>query len=87
MNNLIFFYGEGCPHCERMEKIVCRLEDEHGIEICRKEVWNDEENLKHMESLDNGSCGGVPFFINIKSGKSICGEVSLNELKLWACEE
>ena len=48
------------------------------------EVWDNEENAKLMESLDKEPCGGIPFFLNKKTGKTICGEVSYQELKDWA---
>jgi hypothetical protein len=82
---LLFFYGTECPHCIRMEKHVDKLIAE-GHEIEKIEIWHNEENNKMMEKLDceDEPCGGVPFFLNQKTGKTCCGEVTWKELKAWA---
>lgn len=84
MQELLFFYGEGCPHCKKMEVHLDRLESE-GVSVVRLEVWNNEENSKKLEECDSDSkCGGVPFFLNKKTGKTICGEVEYEEILSWA---
>lgn len=83
-NHLIFFYGDDCAHCRTMEGIADKLKVDTGIELERLEVDLDDNNLKYMESLDREPCGGVPFFVNTKTGKTLCGEVSYEELKNWA---
>jgi hypothetical protein len=85
MKDLLFFYGLECDHCKKMEKLVEEVIAE-GIDIERVEVWNNKENEALMVSLDCGAepCGGVPFFYNKKSGKSICGEATVAELEIWA---
>ncbi len=88
MSHLINFYGTECPHCERMEPIITKFEQETGVTVERKEVWHDEENYKLFQELDkDGGCGGVPFFMNKKTGKTICGEATFDELKAWADEK
>jgi hypothetical protein len=83
--NLIFFYGLDCPHCLEVEKHVDRLIGE-GFDIKKLEVWNNKENDELMIELDNGEdgCGGVPFFINQNTTKTICGEATYKEIKNWA---
>lgn len=85
MKELLFFYGLECPHCKRMEKFVDKLIKE-GFDIKKVEIWHNEENTKLMEGLDKEDepCGGVPFFINQKTNKTVCGEVKYEELKDWA---
>ena len=85
MKNIYFFYGTECPHCIDMEKFVDKLIVE-GFDIKKTEVWHDTKNENLMVSLDKGEdmCGGVPFFFNENSGKSICGEAGYKELKEWA---
>ncbi|MBP6854724.1 MAG: glutaredoxin family protein [Candidatus Pacebacteria bacterium] len=82
--SLINFYGEECPHCQHMHTVVEKLEKEEGIKVEKIEVWHNKENLKKLEDLDKGVCGGVPFFINTDSGKTICGEAEYEALKAWA---
>jgi hypothetical protein len=84
MSHLLEFYGEECPHCEKMKELTMRLEKEKGLTVDRLEVWHNEENIKRMEELDKEPCGGVPFFVNTKTGKTICGEVEYDELEKWA---
>lgn len=82
--NLLFFYGSECPHCIKMEAHLDRLDKEEGIQVSRLEVWHNEENGKKLEELDTVSCGGVPFFINKNTGKTICGETQYEEILSWA---
>lgn len=84
MSNLLEFYGKECPHCVRMELLMERLEKEEGLQLKRYEVWHNKENAVKMKQYDKNFCGGVPFFINTKSGQWICGEASYEEFKNWA---
>lgn len=67
-----------------MDSVCDKLKFETGIEVDRIEVWENADNMKIMEGLDKEPCGGVPFFVNTKSGKTLCGEVEYKELKNWA---
>lgn len=84
MSHLLEFYGEECPHCMDMKKVVKKLEENEGLKIESLEVWHNEENLKKMEGLDQDRCGGVPYFYNTQTDKWICGEAELPELTDWA---
>lgn len=79
------FYGIECPHCQKMRKLTDKLVNEFDIEIIRKEVWHNKENMKLLKQFDNGdACGGLPFFYNNKNKTWLCGEVGYDELKTWA---
>lgn len=78
------FYGDGCPHCKKMEPLVEKLNQEEDFEIETFEVWNNDENAEKMKEHDDGKCGGVPFFINTESGEFICGEADEETLRKWA---
>ncbi len=84
MSHLLEFYGEECPHCKDMHKLVVKLEREEGIKVEALEVWHNEENEKRLLEIDKDLCGGVPFFYNTKNKKFICGEASYKELVEWA---
>ena len=75
------FYGDGCPHCEKMAPKVEELEKEEDVEVKQLEVWNDQENAEKQAELEAGKCGGVPFFYNTESDEWICGEANLEELE------
>lgn len=79
------FFGTECPHCQNMKPIVESLKS-RGIQVESFEVWHNEDNAHKLELLDKGHCGGVPFFINPKTEKWICGEATLEELKLIATD-
>lgn len=78
------FYGDGCPHCEKMAPKVEKLEEEENLEVKQLEVWNNRENAEKQVELDDGKCGGVPFFYNTESDEWICGEADKETLKKWA---
>ena len=81
---LIMFTGTECTHCHEMEPLVEKLEQELGIKVERLEVWHNEENNALREKLDNGRCGGIPFFYNEKTKEVICGNTDFEALKAWA---
>lgn len=83
-NQLLFFYGTECPHCHEMDPLVEKLEKELKAKVVKLEVWHNSKNAALMEKLDKGFCGGVPFFLNEKSGAKICGSTSYENLKKWA---
>jgi len=85
MKEILFFYGTECTHCIIVEKHVDKLICE-GFNIKKVEVWHNKENDKMMEELDKGDdmCGGVPFFLNQITNKTICGEATYKEIKNWA---
>lgn len=87
-NELLFFYGLDCPHCVTSEKVVDDLISE-GFDIKKLEIWYNEENDKLLEEFDKpdpkgNCCGGIPFFINQKTGKTICGDAPAKEIRAWA---
>lgn len=80
---LLEFYGDECHFCKQMEPVIDQLKKE-GFKIEQYEVWHDEENAKKMLEYDDGACGAVPFFVNTKTGKMICGASDYDGLKAWA---
>lgn len=78
------FYGNECPHCEKMESKVEELEEDEDVKVEQLEVWKNEENAEKMQELDDGKCGGVPFFYNTESEEWICGETDLEKLRKWS---
>lgn len=85
MNHLLYFYGQECPDCIRMERRIERLEEEMGLTLVKYEVWHNAENDRLCMQYDtDGACGGVPFFYNTQNKKTLCGEVTYKELLDWA---
>lgn len=81
---LIMFYGTECTHCHAMDPLLDELEQKEKVKVQRFEVWHNSENAKLLEKYDKDYCGGVPFLMNTKTGKWICGEESYEGLKQWA---
>ncbi len=82
--HLFMFNGEDCAHCRNMDSLVTKLEKELKVHVAKLEVWNNSKNAELLEKLDDGKCGGVPFFWNAKKRTWICGETDYDELKAWA---
>jgi thiol-disulfide isomerase/thioredoxin len=65
--NIYFFWGEGCPHCEKEKIFLEKLEEKYSeVKIKSYEVWNNKENLQLMtefaKELDI-DVRGVPFTV------------------------
>ena len=81
---LLMFTGTECTHCHEMNPLVEKLEKELGVKVEKLEVWHDSGNMAFLQKLDQGRCGGIPFFFSEKSGKWICGNTKYEKLKEWA---
>jgi len=47
-----FFYGQGCPHCAKEEKILREYENRYGnLRIERYEVYFNQENMDLLEKV------------------------------------
>lgn len=86
-SHLVEFYGTECHFCKKMEPLVERLEEEEDVNVQRLEVWHDSDNAEILKEVDDGRCGGVPFFINSETGEWICGATEYEDLKAWALGE
>lgn len=66
--NIYFFWGEGCPHCEKEKAFLETLKERYPrINIRDFEVWKNSENRKIYAEFDkklNASISGrVPFAV------------------------
>lgn len=84
---LLFFFGRECGFCHQMMPLVEQAERELGVTFERFETWHNEENAHALTQYDKGYCGGVPFLVNTKTGKWICGAVDYGTLAAFAKEE
>lgn len=67
-NEMVFFYGDGCPHCTNVEIFLEANKDvEERIKFEKLEVWKNKENADLMKEgakicgLDLNNLG-VPLF-------------------------
>jgi cytochrome c biogenesis protein CcdA len=77
---IYFFYGDGCPHCSRVEPFIGQLEST-GIEVHRFEIYNNRSNLlllnQYFEAYGVPEPRGIPaVFI---AGKYLVGDTPILE--------
>ncbi len=65
--NIHLFYGESCPHCAH-EKVFLEeyLKDKENVQLYKYEVWNNEDNQKLLEEVQdklNNKSSGVPYTV------------------------
>lgn len=65
--NIYFFWGEGCPHCEKEKPFLEKLENKYlQVEVRDYEVWNNADNRQLMIDFGkklNANISGVPFTV------------------------
>ena len=65
-NQIILFYGDGCPHCAKVEKYIKENKIKEKLSFEEKEVYYNKNNAKELEEKAK-ICGmptnsiGVPF--------------------------
>ncbi len=83
-SDLVEYYGTECHFCIQMAPLIEKVEKELKVKIIKKETWHNAANQMEFMKVAAGKCGGVPFFINMKSGKFICGATTYDRFKAWA---
>lgn len=65
--NLYFFWGEGCPHCEKEKPFLEKMAKKYPqLEIHSYEIWKNADNRKLMQEFGkkmNANVSGVPFTV------------------------
>ena len=78
---IVLFYGQGCPHCEDVEKFIAQNNIDQKVKITRLEVWYNKANQALLGQVAQ-KCGitsgsvGVPFLYD-GNGKCYVGEVDV----------
>lgn len=81
-NKIIFFYGDGCPHCAIVEEYIEENRVNDKIAFSTKEVYYNRSNSKQLEEKAE-ICGmptdsiGVPFLWD--GEKCLVGDVDIIE--------
>lgn len=65
--NIYFFWGNGCPHCEKEKLFLRKIEDKYPqVKIHEYEVWNNYYNRQLMVQFGeelNVNISGAPFTV------------------------
>ena len=65
-NKIIFFYGDGCPHCAKVEEYFKKNDIQDKISFDKKEVYHNKNNASEL-AIKAKQCGlttnsiGIPF--------------------------
>lgn len=84
--DLIVYWGEGCPHCEKVKAYVKDNNLDAKVKILYKEVYNDTNNQKELEAtvqkcpeIDASRGIGVPLAFDTKNSKCLYGDTPIIE--------
>lgn len=79
--DLILFWGEGCPHCEKVKAYISEHQLNSKLKISSKEVYLNKDNQKELvdtvkkcPEIDSSQGVGVPLGFDPKSGKCLLGD-------------
>ena len=81
-NGIIFFYGDGCPHCAIVEEYIKENKVAEKLAFSQKEVYYNRNNANELEEKAK-ICGmptdsiGVPFLWD--GEKCLVGDVDIVE--------
>jgi cytochrome c biogenesis protein CcdA/glutaredoxin len=66
--DIVYFYGDGCPHCANFEEWVDEIKDDYNINLIGFEVYSDEDNrelaIKMAEEYGESFTGVPMIFID-----------------------
>lgn len=76
---IVLFYGDGCPHCLKVEAFLDEKNAPQKISYETKEVWSNADNRKMMMDkvvlckMEKNNIG-VPFLWNGENSQCLMGE-------------
>jgi glutaredoxin len=79
--DLVLFWGNGCPHCEKVKSFITDNKLDKTVKISYKEVYYDKTNqqllqdvVKKCPEIDSSQGIGVPLALVRLSGKCLYGD-------------
>jgi len=79
--DIIYYWGEGCSHCESLKKYILENKIEERFQITYKEVWGNQDNLNDLKEtaklcpdIDLSQGIGVPFVFFTADKKCVVGD-------------
>ena len=80
---LVSFVSDDYDHCEQMEPVLKRLEDDLGTVIRRIDIARRREFMGLLEAMGHNDCGTLPFYYNRRTGQAVCGATTYVNLRRW----
>lgn len=81
---LILFWGNGCPHCEKVKEYIKEKNLESKVKIVYKEVFSNQDNQKQLETtvqkcpeIDVSKGIGVPLAFDTQNNKCLYGDTAI----------
>ena len=81
-SEIIYFYGEGCPHCANVDTFMQDNKIEDKVSFEKKEVFNNATNAEELTRTAQ-QCGlpadqvGVPLLYDGSDSKCYVGDVDV----------
>ncbi len=51
--DVYFFYGDGCPHCAKVEPYIAELKNNPNVNVVSYEIYNNKDNAKLLTEYFN----------------------------------
>lgn len=84
--DLILFWGNGCPHCQKVEDYISQNQLDSKFKISRKEVYSNQANQQLLTAtaqkcpeIDTSRGVGVPLAFDVKANKCLYGDTPIIE--------
>lgn len=84
--SLIFYWGDGCPHCENVKDFIIANNIDNQVNIIQKEVYKDINNQQELKDTVNQYCPqlnnggiGVPLALDVANKKCLQGDTPIIE--------
>jgi glutaredoxin len=82
--DVIFYWGNNCPHCETVREFITKNDLSQKINITQKEVYENEDNQKELVAIVNQYCPdlnnggiGVPLAFDNQNKQCILGDTPI----------
>ncbi|MCX6726926.1 MAG: hypothetical protein NTY75_03880 [Candidatus Shapirobacteria bacterium] len=79
--DLVIYWGQGCPHCEKVKEYITTNKLDQKIKISLKEVYSNKTNQQELETtakkcpeIDTSQGIGVPFGYIPSINKCLSGD-------------
>lgn len=84
-SDLIFYWGDGCPHCENVEEFMTTNNVDQKLKINKKEVYKNIDNQEELKAIANQYCPevitnggiGVPLAFDVQNKVCLSGDTPI----------